>query len=64
VAPEERNYYDAWGSLVESIDRSAKTVRIRNLVSGQVYDESYDKLILAPGAAPSGLSCATAGTIS
>ncbi|WP_425616602.1 FAD-dependent oxidoreductase [Anatilimnocola sp. NA78] len=39
-------------SLVESIDRSAKTVRIRDLVSGQVYDESYDKLILAPGAAP------------
>jgi len=27
-------------------------VRVRNLVSGQEYDEHYDKLILAPGAAP------------
>lgn len=39
-------------SSVESIDREAKTVEIRDLVSGQVYEESYDKLILAPGAAP------------
>jgi NADPH-dependent 2,4-dienoyl-CoA reductase/sulfur reductase-like enzyme/rhodanese-related sulfurtransferase len=39
-------------SSVESIDRRAKTVRIRDLASGRQYDESYDKLILAPGAAP------------
>jgi NADPH-dependent 2,4-dienoyl-CoA reductase/sulfur reductase-like enzyme/rhodanese-related sulfurtransferase len=39
-------------SSVEAIDRSAKTVRIRDLVSGREYDETYDKLILAPGAAP------------
>jgi NADPH-dependent 2,4-dienoyl-CoA reductase/sulfur reductase-like enzyme len=39
-------------SSVEAIDRSNKTVRIRDLASGQEYDESYDKLILAPGAAP------------
>ena len=39
-------------SSVESIDRQAKTVRIRDLASGRQYDESYDKLILAPGAAP------------
>lgn len=39
-------------SSVESIDRAAKTVRIRNLDSGREYDEPYDKLILAPGAAP------------
>jgi NADPH-dependent 2,4-dienoyl-CoA reductase/sulfur reductase-like enzyme/rhodanese-related sulfurtransferase len=37
---------------VESIDRMAKTVRARDLASGTEYDESYDKLILAPGAAP------------
>jgi NADPH-dependent 2,4-dienoyl-CoA reductase/sulfur reductase-like enzyme/rhodanese-related sulfurtransferase len=37
---------------IESIDRAAKTVRARSLVDGRVYDESYDKLILAPGAAP------------
>ena len=39
-------------SSVESINRSAKTVRIHDLESGRVYDEPYDKLILAPGAAP------------
>jgi len=37
---------------VEAIDRSAKKVRLRDLVSGREYEESYDKLILAPGAAP------------
>ena len=35
-----------------SIDRAKKTVRIRDHVAGTEYDESYDKLILAPGAAP------------
>ncbi len=39
-------------SSVESINRSAKSVRIRDLTSGREYDESFDKLILAPGAAP------------
>jgi NADPH-dependent 2,4-dienoyl-CoA reductase/sulfur reductase-like enzyme len=39
-------------SSVEAIDRSAKKVRIRDLVSGREYEETYDKLILAPGAAP------------
>lgn len=39
-------------SSVESIDRAAKKVRIRDLASGREYEESYDKLILAPGAAP------------
>ena len=37
---------------VESIDRSAKTIRVRDLGSGREYEETYDKLILAPGAAP------------
>lgn len=35
-----------------SIDRSAKTVHIRSLADGREYDESYDKLILSPGAHP------------
>ncbi len=39
-------------SSVESIDRAAKTVRVRELSTGREYVESYDKLILAPGAAP------------
>ena len=39
-------------SSVLSIDRAAKTVRIRELDSGREYEEAYDKLILAPGAAP------------
>ena len=39
-------------SSVESIDRTAKKVRVRDLVSGREYEESYDTLILAPGAAP------------
>src|SRR5262249_25552850 len=39
-------------SSVESIDRAAKKVRIRELDSNRLYDESYDKLILSPGASP------------
>lgn len=39
-------------SAVESINRTAKTIRVRNLATGNEYDEAYDKLILAPGAAP------------
>jgi NADPH-dependent 2,4-dienoyl-CoA reductase/sulfur reductase-like enzyme/rhodanese-related sulfurtransferase len=39
-------------SSVELIDRAAKRVRITDLATGHEYDESYDKLILAPGAAP------------
>lgn len=37
---------------VVAIDRAAKTVRVRELQGGREYDEAYDKLILAPGAAP------------
>lgn len=39
-------------SSVEAIDRSAKRIRVRDLATGATYEESYDKLILAPGAAP------------
>lgn len=35
-----------------SIDRAAKTVRLKNLITGAVTDESYDRLLLSPGAAP------------
>ncbi|MGE0608284.1 MAG: FAD-dependent oxidoreductase [Pirellulales bacterium] len=37
---------------VEAIDRSAKKVRVRDIASNLEYEESYDKLLLAPGAAP------------
>jgi NADPH-dependent 2,4-dienoyl-CoA reductase/sulfur reductase-like enzyme/rhodanese-related sulfurtransferase len=37
---------------VDTIDRAGKKVRVRELTTGREYDESYDKLILAPGAAP------------
>lgn len=39
-------------STVEAIDRAAKTVRVRDALGGRTYSEAYDKLILAPGAAP------------
>ncbi|TDR81940.1 FAD-dependent oxidoreductase [Paludibacterium purpuratum] len=35
-----------------AIDRAHKTVRLRDLASGNEYDESFDKLLLAPGAEP------------
>lgn len=37
---------------VMSIDRSAKTITVKNLRTGECYTESYDKLILSPGAEP------------
>ena len=37
---------------VTAIDRSAKTVAVVHRKSGQTYVESYDTLILSPGAAP------------
>ncbi len=39
-------------SSVESLDRQAKQVRVRELATGREYLEGYDKLILAPGAVP------------
>ncbi len=35
-----------------AIDRRAKIVRVRDRCTGEEYDESYDALVLAPGAAP------------
>ena len=34
------------------IDKAAKTVTVRDLNSGNTYDEPYDKLIVSPGASP------------
>ena len=39
-------------SSVEAIDRNARKVRVRDLAAGREYEETYDKLILATGAAP------------
>lgn len=35
-----------------AIDRAGKKVRVLDLRSGESYEESYDKLVLAPGARP------------
>jgi NADPH-dependent 2,4-dienoyl-CoA reductase/sulfur reductase-like enzyme/rhodanese-related sulfurtransferase len=40
------------GHEVVSIDRTAKSVRVRELASGREFDQAYDVLVLAPGAAP------------
>lgn len=39
-------------SEVIAIDREAKTVTVKNLTTGELYTESYDKLVLSPGASP------------
>ena len=39
-------------SEVVSVDRQAKSVHVKDLSTGKEYDESYDKLILSPGAKP------------
>lgn len=37
---------------VEAIDRERKRLTVKNLADGTIYEESYDKLILSPGASP------------
>jgi CoA-disulfide reductase len=37
---------------VIGIDTNTKKVTVKNLKSDEIYEESYDKLILSPGAAP------------
>lgn len=37
---------------VTAIDRLAKTVTVQDSRSGKTYQESYDKLVLSPGASP------------
>jgi NADPH-dependent 2,4-dienoyl-CoA reductase/sulfur reductase-like enzyme/rhodanese-related sulfurtransferase len=37
---------------VVGIDAKAKTVRLKNHITGEITTEKYDKLVLSPGAAP------------
>jgi NADPH-dependent 2,4-dienoyl-CoA reductase/sulfur reductase-like enzyme/rhodanese-related sulfurtransferase/TusA-related sulfurtransferase len=37
-------------SEVIAIDRKQKFIKVKNLVSGEVYQENYDKLVVSPGA--------------
>lgn len=39
-------------SEVIAIDRAAKSVTVKNTVTGELMQETYDKLVLAPGASP------------
>ena len=40
-----------WSEAV-AVNAEKKTVTVRNVNSGETYEENYDKLILSPGAAP------------
>lgn len=40
------------GHEVTAIDRAAQTVSVRDLDNGRDYTESYDRLVLCPGASP------------
>lgn len=37
---------------VVSINKEEKYVKVKNVLTGETYDETYDKLILSPGARP------------
>jgi NADPH-dependent 2,4-dienoyl-CoA reductase/sulfur reductase-like enzyme/peroxiredoxin family protein/TusA-related sulfurtransferase/rhodanese-related sulfurtransferase len=37
---------------VLSINKEKKTVTVKNLVTGQTFEDNYDKLVLSPGAEP------------
>ena len=37
---------------VMAVDTKEKTVKVKNLSTGEEFEESYDKLILSPGAKP------------
>ena len=39
-------------SEVIRINRAKKTITVRNVLTNEEYEESYDKLVLSPGAAP------------
>lgn len=56
VTPEKlhamMNIESRVNSEVTKIDRAQKSVTVRNLETGETYEESYDKLVLSPGAAP------------
>jgi len=40
------------GNEVTGISRETREIRVKNLATGEEYSESYDKLILSPGAEP------------
>lgn len=42
---------------VTAIHHDRKTVSVRNLKTGEEFEEGYDKLILSPGAKPTSRSC-------
>jgi CoA-disulfide reductase len=39
-------------SEVTKINREQKTVEVKNVTTGEIYEETYDKLVLSPGASP------------
>ena len=39
-------------SMVTAINREAKTVSVKNLATGETYEDNYDKLIISTGARP------------
>jgi NADPH-dependent 2,4-dienoyl-CoA reductase/sulfur reductase-like enzyme/rhodanese-related sulfurtransferase len=39
-------------SMVTSINREAKTVNVKNLATGETYEDHYDKLVISTGARP------------
>ena len=39
-------------SLVTSVDTDKKEVTVQSIKTGETYTESYDKLVLSPGASP------------
>ncbi len=41
------------GNEVISIDRANKKIKVRRVATGEFYEETYDKLLLSPGASPS-----------
>ncbi len=47
---------------VVAIHPEEKTVTVKNLVSGDMFTETYDKLLLSPGAKPIGLDLPGAGS--
>jgi len=49
---QQRNIPTLTRHLVETIDRERKEVQVRDLETGRVFRQGYDKLVLATGAAP------------
>ncbi len=58
LVADERTFRDLFAIDVRTrceaiaISTSDKTVELRNLITGEVTKESYDKLVLSPGASP------------